>query len=76
MASRVARSMMMQLVQLKRAFAAANRFLDSRRSDKISCGVGPSSRWRLQAVQIIRCALRMRCGGEDRALVVFQNLDP
>ena len=30
----------------------------------------------LQAVQEIRGALGMGCGGEDRPLVVFQNLDP
>ena len=30
----------------------------------------------LQAVQEIGCALRVGCGGEDRALVVFQDLDP
>jgi hypothetical protein len=30
----------------------------------------------LQAVQEIRCALGVGCGGEDRALVVFQDLDP
>jgi hypothetical protein len=28
----------------------------------------------LQAVQIIRGALRMRCGGEDQPLVVTQRL--
>src|ERR1700722_18502846 len=45
-----------------------------------SACVGPSGLLRgfgfLQAVQKICCALRVRCGAEYRALVVFQHLDP
>lgn len=38
--------------------------------------VDVSARWRLQAVQEVNGLRRMRCGREDRPLVVFEDLQP
>jgi hypothetical protein len=46
------------------------------RHGRASRGIGPVWDGVLQAVQEIRRALGVRCGGENRPLIVLQHLDP
>src|ERR1700730_13219607 len=77
MPRRTGRSMMTLFDQLRHAVSDTDRqHSESNMRSDASRSIGVSMSGLLQAVQEIRRALGMGGGGKNRALVVFQDLDP